>query len=450
MFRTTEKTTEKRCRPEPGGSASFVEDFMFFNRCMGIALLLVGLMITPGPGRADSDPYLPLKRFSQILDLVERNYVEDVTREDLINGAIQGLLQELDPHSSYLAKEDFAEMQMDTSGEFSGIGIVISMENGRLTVVSPIEDTPAYDADVRAEDIILEIDGSPAAEMTLNDAVKKIRGPIGSEVKLTILHKGEDAPVRVSIKRAKIPLHSVKDVELEPGYVYLRLTRFRENTTDELKRATEKYKKNLKGIILDLRNNPGGLLDQAVSVTDLFLEKGKIVFTKGRVPNAQMEFVAKKETTDINVPVIILINAGSASASEIVAGALKDHNRAILLGEKTFGKGSVQSVIPLADGSGIKLTTARYYTPNGISIQAQGIDPDIFMPFVPQPKKDEKQEENKVIRENDLTKHLEGVIDGPGDTGALDPKAKEILERDNQIRMALELVKNLPRFQEIR
>jgi carboxyl-terminal processing protease len=450
MFRTTETTTEKWCRPEPGGSASFVEDFMFFNRCMGIALLLFGLMVTPGPGRADSDPYLPLKRFSQILDLVERNYVEDVTREDLINGAIQGLLQELDPHSSYLAKEDFAEMQMDTSGEFSGIGIVISMENGRLTVVSPIEDTPAYEADVRAEDIILEIDGSLAAEMTLNDAVKKIRGPIGSEVKLTILHKGEDAPVRVSIKRAKIPLHSVKDVELEPGYVYLRLTRFRENTTDELKRATEKYKKNLKGIILDLRNNPGGLLDQAVSVTDLFLEKGKIVFTKGRVPNAQMEFVAKKETTDINVPVIILINAGSASASEIVAGALKDHNRAILLGEKTFGKGSVQSVIPLADGSGIKLTTARYYTPNGISIQAQGIDPDIFMPFVPQPKKDEKQEENKVIRENDLTKHLEGVIDGPGDTGALDPKVKEILERDNQIRMALQIVKNLPRFQEIR
>jgi carboxyl-terminal processing protease len=450
MIRTIKRKTEQGRWPEPGGTARFVEDFMFFNRCMGIALLLLGLMITPGPGRADSDPYLPLKRFSQILDLVERNYVEDVTREDLINGAIQGLLQELDPHSSYLAKEDFAEMQMDTSGEFSGIGIVISMENGRLTVVSPIEDTPAYEADVRAEDIILEIDGSPAAEMTLNDAVKKIRGPIGSEVKLTILHKGEEAPVKVSIKRAKIPLHSVKDVELEPGYVYLRLTRFRENTTDELKRATEKYKKNLKGIILDLRNNPGGLLDQAVSVTDLFLEKGKIVFTKGRVPNAQMEFVAKKETTDINAPVIILINAGSASASEIVAGALKDHNRAILLGEKTFGKGSVQSVIPLSDGSGIKLTTARYYTPNGVSIQAQGIDPDIFMPFVPQPKKDEKQEESKVIRENDLTKHLEGVIDGPGDAGALDPKVREILERDNQIRMALQLVKNLPRFQEIR
>jgi carboxyl-terminal processing protease len=450
MIRAAEKTTDYSFGPDQCRSTRSLEAFMFWNRIFGISLLLLGLMVTPGPGRADNDPYLPLKRFSQILDLVERNYVEDVTREDLINGAIQGLLQELDPHSSYLPKEDFAEMQMDTSGEFSGIGIVISLENGRLTVVSPIEDTPAYEADMRAEDIILEIDGQPATEMSLNDAVKKIRGPIGSEVKLTILHKDEDTPLRVSIKRAKIPLHSVKDVVLEPGYVYLRLTRFRENTTDELRKALERHSKDLKGIVLDLRNNPGGLLDQAVSVTDLFLEQGKIVFTKGRVANAQMEFMAKKEAADVKAPVIILINAGSASASEIVAGALKDHKRAILLGERTFGKGSVQSVIPMADGSGIKLTTARYYTPNGVSIQAQGIDPDIFMPFTPPAKKEDGQEESKIIRENDLSKHLEGVIDGPGESGKLDPKVKEILERDNQIRMALQLVKNLPRFQEIR
>jgi carboxyl-terminal processing protease len=450
MIRAAEKTTDYSFGPDQCRSTRSSEAFMFWNKIFGISLLLLGLMVTPGPGRADNDPYLPLKRFSQILDLVERNYVEDVTREDLINGAIQGLLQELDPHSSYLPKEDFAEMQMDTSGEFSGIGIVISLENGRLTVVSPIEDTPAYEADMRAEDIILEIDGQPATEMSLNDAVKKIRGPIGSEVKLTILHKDEDTPLRVSIKRAKIPLHSVKDVVLEPGYVYLRLTRFRENTTDELRKALERHSKDLKGIVLDLRNNPGGLLDQAVSVTDLFLEQGKIVFTKGRVANAQMEFMAKKEGADVKAPVIILINAGSASASEIVAGALKDHKRAILLGERTFGKGSVQSVIPMADGSGIKLTTARYYTPNGVSIQAQGIDPDIFMPFTPPAKKEDGQEESKTIRENDLSKHLEGVIDGPGESGKLDPKVKEILERDNQIRMALQLVKNLPRFQEIR
>jgi carboxyl-terminal processing protease len=443
-------TTDNSFGPGLNRSARLLEAFMFWNKVFGISLLLLGLMITPGAGRADSDPYLPLKRFSQILDLVERNYVEDVTREELINGAIQGLLQELDPHSSFLPKEDFAEMQMDTSGEFSGIGIVISMENGRLTVVSPIEDTPAFDADVRAEDIILEIDGQSAIDMSLTDAVKMIRGPIGSEVKITILHKDEEAPVRLSIKRAKIPLHSVKDVVLEPGYVYLRLTRFRENTTEELKRTMEKHRNDLKGIVLDLRNNPGGLLDQAVSVTDLFLEQGKIVFTKGRVPNAQMDFVAKKEDTDIAAPLVILINAGSASASEIVAGALKDHNRAILLGEQTFGKGSVQSVIPMTDGSGIKLTTARYYTPNGVSIQAQGIEPDIFMPFTPQVKKEEGQEESKVIRENDLTKHLEGVIDGPGESGALDPQVKELLERDNQIRMGLQLVKNLPRFQAIR
>jgi carboxyl-terminal processing protease len=449
MIRNAENGTNI-IRTGPDRSTHLLEAFMVLNKVLGISLLLLGLMITPGPGRADSDPYLPLKRFSQILDLVERNYVEEVTRDQLINNAIQGLLQELDPHSSYLPKEEFAEMQMDTSGEFSGIGIVISMENGRLTVVSPIEGTPAYEADLRAEDVILEIDGHPAIDMTLNDAVKKIRGPIGSEVKLTILHKNENTPVRVSIKRAKIPLQSVRVVELEPGYVYLRLTRFRENTTDELKRAMSSHAKELKGLVLDLRNNPGGLLDQAVSVTDLFLEQGKIVFTKGRVPNTQMEFMARKENTDIKAPMIVLINAGSASASEIVAGALKDHNRAILLGERTFGKGSVQSVIPMADGSGIKLTTARYYTPSGISIQAQGIEPDILMPFTPQAKQEEEQEEHKIIRENDLSKHLEGIVDGPGALESLDPEVQELLDGDNQLRMALQLVKNLPRFQEIR
>ncbi|MFP4070414.1 MAG: S41 family peptidase [Desulfovibrionales bacterium] len=426
---------------------------MRLNRYLGTGLLLFALMITPGTGQAENDPYLPLKRFSQILDLVERNYVEDSEREELINGAIQGMLHELDPHSAYLPKEEFQEMQMDTSGEFSGIGIVISMENGRLTVVSPIEDTPAFEADLRAEDIILEIDGRPAQELTLNEAVKMIRGKIGTTVELTILHKEENSPVTVTLKRAKIPLHSVKAQVLEPGFVLLRVTRFRENTTDELLDALAKNGNgnDLKGIILDLRNNPGGLLDQAVSVTDLFLEQGKIVYTKGRQSNAQMEFTAQKQKEDTKVPVVVLINAGSASASEIVAGALKDHNRAILLGEQTFGKGSVQSVIPLSDGSGIKLTTARYYTPNGTSIQAHGIEPDIFLPLVlPARNAGEAENNHQILREQDLSNHLESIVDDPDGNIDIDPEVKEVLEKDNQVRMALQLVKNLPRFQVIK
>ncbi|MFW6323660.1 MAG: S41 family peptidase [Desulfovibrionales bacterium] len=422
---------------------------MFWNRCLGIGILLFALMLTSGQGQADTDPYLPLKRFSQILDLVERNYVEDVTRDDLINGAIQGMLQELDPHSAYLVEEEFSEMQMDTSGEFSGVGIVLSMENSRLTVISPIEDTPAYEADIRAEDIILAIDGEPAQDITLNDAVKLIRGPIGTEVELTILHKDENTPVKVMVERAKIPLHSIKEQELESGYAYIRVTRFRENTTEELRKGLEKYS-NLQGIVLDLRNNPGGLLDQAVTVADTFLEDGKIVYTKSRNAGGQMDFVARKESSDVLVPMVVLINAGSASASEIVAGALKDHSRAILLGERTFGKGSVQSVIPLSNGAGIKLTTARYYTPKGRSIQAHGITPDIYMPLI-QPA-DGDEEENvfdHVIREQDLTNHLENRIGEGFNQDEISAETREMLAQDNQLRMGLQLVKNLKRFQKI-
>jgi carboxyl-terminal processing protease len=429
--------------------AIFAEYFMRFRHWLGIILLLLCLMAVSGPSGA-SDRYEPLKRFSQIMDLIERTYVEDVDRKQLIDGAIQGMLHRLDPHSAFLDKEDFEEMQVDTSGEFSGIGIEITMKNGRLTVVSPIEDTPAYEAGLKAGDIIVEINGNSTQDITIMEAVHKIRGPKGTEVELTILHKGAQTPEKVVVKRDTIPLISTKSEVLSPGYLYLRLTRFRENTTEELQKALKKNEDNLKGVILDLRTNPGGLLNQAVSVADTFLEQGKIVYTEGKVDRSQMSFSAKKQKSDIHVPLVVLINAGSASASEIVAGALKDHNRAILVGEKTFGKGSVQTVIPLSDGSGIKLTTALYYTPDGRSIQAEGITPDISIPFASaQEEKENGQQLWESIREEDLRRHLENGSKDLKDKPKISQQALDLLAKDNQLRMAFQLVKSLPRFKEL-
>ena len=422
---------------------------MRLRHWLGIIILLFCLTALSGPSGA-SDRYEPLKRFSQIMDLIERTYVKDVDRDQLINGAIQGMLHRLDPHSAFLNEEDFKEMQVDTSGEFSGIGIEITMKNGRLTVVSPIEDTPAYEAGLKAGDIIVEINGNSTQDITIMDAVHQIRGPKGTEVELTILHEDAQTPEKVVVERDTIPLISTKSFVLSPGYLYLRLTRFRENTTEELQKALDKHDKGLKGVILDLRTNPGGLLNQAVSVADTFLQEGKIVYTEGKVDRSQMSFSATKQESDIHVPLVVLINAGSASASEIVAGALKDHNRAILIGEKTFGKGSVQTVIPLSDGSGIKLTTALYFTPNGRSIQAEGITPDIDLPFVSgQEEKKDAQRTWDSIREKDLTRHLENGSKEDKDKVKISEKALDLLAEDNQLRMAFQLVKSLPRFKEL-
>ncbi|MBG0775475.1 MAG: S41 family peptidase [Desulfovibrionaceae bacterium] len=433
----------------------------------GVLLLLLTLTLSSGPcssatGEGDYDS---LKRFSQVLDMVERYYVRDVTRQELIDGALRGMVQELDPHSMYMDRDEFEDMQVSTSGEFSGIGIEISQQNGRLLVVSPIEDTPAYDAGLKAGDLILEIEGESTQELSLLDAVKKIRGPKGSAVNLTILHKDADKPERVSIVRDTIPILSVKSEQLENGYGYLRLTRFNEHTTEDMHAAIGKFK-DLKGLVLDLRNNPGGLLDQAVSVADTFLSKGMVVYIQGRDPNSRKDFTAAEQPTDVNVPLVVLINAGSASASEIVAGALKDHKRGLLLGERTFGKGSVQTIIPMPDGSGVKLTTALYYTPSGTSIQAEGIEPDLRIPFEA-PAKEKIEELNfQVTRERDLSGHLangNGREDGPADKdGPTDKdgkaskskdgaseKARQMLQVDNQLRLALQLVKNLPRLKSI-
>jgi len=414
--------------------------------CSLIVCLAVGSVALAA--KNDEDRFAPLKRFSQVMDLVENHYVKPVTRNELIDGAIVGMLQQLDPHSSFLSKEEFKEMQVSTSGEFGGIGIEISMENGRLTVISPIDDTPAEKAGLKAGDVILEIDGQLTQDMTLIDAVQKIRGPKGKPVSLTVIHKDQQKPFKVSVVRDTIPIISVKSNEVEPGYLYIRLSRFNENTTIELNQALADYKKGgkqLKGVILDLRNNPGGLLEQAVNVADVFLPSGQIVSIKGKNADQEKVFSAKGDGADQTSPLVVLINAGSASASEIVAGALKDHKRALLVGEKTFGKGSVQTVIPLSDGSGIKLTTALYYTPNGRSIQAEGIEPDFMVPLQDNGSDGDKLAANHQFRERDLSRHLENKRKKKAGTSD-DPKQKllEQLARDNQLKLALELVKYFP------
>jgi carboxyl-terminal processing protease len=426
-------------------------------------LVLLSLTIAPAPLGAASgkdDQFEALRRFSQVMDLVETNYVKKVSKTELIQNSIKGMLEQLDPHSAFLTQDDFKELQVTSSGAFHGIGIEISSENGRLIVVSPIEDTPAYKAGLKSGDIILEIDGEPTMEMGLNDAVKKIRGPQGSSVTLTIMHKGAQQPVDVTIARGTIPIVSVKVQELDKGYLLCRITRFNEHTTKELHEKLGEYAKKtpIQGIVLDLRNNPGGLLDQAVTVADTFLSDGLIVYIQGKDPQSRRDFTAHKDADDLTAtPLVTLVNSGSASASEIVAGALQDRKRSLLIGEKTFGKGSVQTVISLPDGSGIKLTTALYYTPNGRSIQAEGIVPDLAIPFVAPAKDDDQNLKDRfTFREKDFSRHLEnGTKKGKkaaakADAAEMSEAARTLIDKDNQLRIALEMVKTLPKIKDIR
>ncbi|MDD3312029.1 S41 family peptidase [Pseudodesulfovibrio sp.] len=420
-------------------------------------ILLFTLTVAPGPTMAaKNDHFEALKRFSQVLDMVETYYVKPVTRKELIDNSIKGMIEQLDPHSSYLTPEDYKEMQVDTSGKFSGIGIEISLDQGRLTCVTPIEDTPADKAGMLAGDLILEIDGESTQDMSLMDAVKRIRGKKGTTVKLMILHKDSNKPQEIAIVRGTIPIVSVKSMSLEDGYLYVRLTKFHESTTKNMREKIAEYRKSheLKGIVLDLRNNPGGLLGQAVSVADTFIDEGTIVYIQGKDKANRKDFFASRTAEEVTVPLVVLINAGSASASEIVAGALQDHNRGLIVGERSFGKGSVQTIVPMADGSAIKLTTALYYTPKGRSIQALGIEPDLRIPFVAPPKDDDMEMRDRfIVREKDLNRHLENGNKGRSDKSEGENEdaelAKDRLARDNQLRMALELVKSLPKLREI-
>jgi len=340
--------------------------------------------------------------------------VEPVKANNLINGAINGMLETLDPHSNYMAPEVYKEMQTETRGSFGGIGFEITVRDKVLTVVAPIEDTPASRAGIQSGDMILRIDGKSTKDMTLMEAVKLMRGPQGTQVTITLMRQGFTEPKDFTLTRAIIPIRSVRFKTLEPGYGYIKVSQFIERTFSDLENALSKIEskeKPLKGLILDLRNNPGGLLEQAVKVADLFLESGMIVYTEGRVEGQKMKFFVQKKEKVQEYPMIVLVNGGSASASEIVAGALQDQGRAVILGTQTFGKGSVQTIIPLEDGSALRLTTARYYTPNGRSIQAQGIAPDIAVAdLVPEGKRGVAP---RFMREKDLEHHLQGEKEQP-------------------------------------
>ncbi|MDX8391978.1 MAG: S41 family peptidase [Mariprofundaceae bacterium] len=398
--------------------------------------------------------YEQLQKFSKIMEMVRRSYVEEVPDEALIDGALSGMLSSLDPHSVYLDKEMYKQMQVDTTGKFGGLGIEITATDGGIRIVSPIEDTPADRAGVHAGDIIVKIDDLLTRDMSLPEAVKVMRGKPGTEIMLTIVRKGEGEPLEIHIVRDIIKVKSVKHDFVAPGYAYLRITQFQERTAELLKKDVIELKKKaggkLYGAVLDLRNNPGGLLNQAVSVSDLFLETGDIVSTKSRT-GRNLSFKAKSGDVLDGVALTVLLNNGSASASEIVAGALQDNHRAVLLGEQSFGKGSVQSVVGLPDGSAIKLTTALYYTPSGRSIQATGIVPDVLVETVRVRKTEDEEKAKKKrprIFERDLKGHLKNGSKRKKEKadevrGEPSERMQERLPKDAVLQRALDLLRGM-------
>ena len=392
---------------------------LFLGIILGVLLSIGGSVFaereniannTSMDGQADSVslPYEELRTFTEIFGRIKRDYVEPVSDKKLLEDAIKGMLAGLDPHSAYLDFEQYKDLKEGTMGQFGGLGIEVTMENGFVKIVSPIDDTPAQRAGMKAGDLIVRLDEKPVKGMTLGDAVKIMRGEPGSDILLTIIREGEEAPLKLTITRAIIKVKSVKNRILEKGYGYLRISSFQSRTgqgvIDAVAEMTKENEGELKGLVLDLRNNPGGVLNAAVEVSDAFLEKGLIVYTEGRIKNSEMRFTAAPGDVVNGVPVVVLINAGSASASEIVAGALQDHKRAIIMGEKSFGKGSVQTILPTSGDAAVKLTTARYYTPSGRSIQAEGIEPDIALARV----KLESLDKSKFtpVKEADLSHHL--------------------------------------------
>ena len=353
-------------------------------------------------------PFDELRTFTEIFGRIKQDYVEPVSDKKLLEDAIRGMLTGLDPHSAYLADEEYKELQEGTTGQFGGLGIEVGMENGFVKVVSPIDDTPAQKAGIKAGDLIVRLDERPVKGMTLAEAVKLMRGEPGSQIVLTVVRDGEEAPLKFEITRDIIKVKSVKSRLLEKDYGYLRISSFQSGTGEGLIEAIDNLKKEnetpLKGIVLDLRNNPGGVLNAAVDVSDAFIESGLIVYTEGRIKNSEMRFNATSDDVLNGAPIVVLINGGSASASEIVAGALQDHKRAIIMGEKSFGKGSVQTILPTSNGGAVKLTTARYFTPSGRSIQAEGIEPDILLDRVKLETLEKAKFES--IKEADLSGHL--------------------------------------------
>ena len=422
--------------------------------------LVLGASLTIGHSvlaekNADKTSPLPieeLRTFSEVFGKIKTDYVEPAEDSALLESAIRGMLTGLDPHSAYLDPEAYRELQVGTTGEFGGLGIEVGMEDGFVKVIAPIDDTPAQRAGVEAGDLIIRIDDTPVKGLTLGEAVKLMRGKPDTKIKLSIVREGVDKPLKIDIVRDIIKVRSVKGRTLEPGFGYIRVTQFQANTGDDLIKAVSELKKEndneIKGLVIDLRNNPGGVLNAAVAVSDAFLEEGLIVYTQGRINDSEMEFQATPTDILNGAPLVTLVNAGSASASEIVAGALQDHRRSVIMGNQTFGKGSVQTILPMHNGAALKLTTARYYTPSGRSIQASGITPDILLENIKVTAVEPSEFEP--VKEADLSRHLENTVNGEdGSEGAENSENENeendapLADRDYQLYEALNLLKGL-------
>ncbi len=402
--------------------------------------------------QSESVPLNELRTFAEIFGRIKKDYVEPVEDGVLLEYAIKGMLSGLDPHSSYLNAEDYKDLQAGTSGKFGGLGIEVGLENGFVKVISPIDDTPAQRAGVKAGDLIIRLDEKPVKGMGLSDAVKLMRGKPGTSITLTILRERLEKPLKISIKRAIINVASVKSRMLEPGFGYIRISNFQSRTADDMRKAVAglKAKGKLQGMVLDLRNNPGGILNSAVDVSDAYLKTGKIVYTEGKTAGSKFSFSAKPDDILQGAPMVVLVNEGSASASEIVAGALQDHKRALIMGNRTFGKGSVQSIVPVTKEAAIKLTTARYFTPSGRSIQAEGIKPDIELPLLEVKSSQRSSDDN--LKEADLSGHLTNGNGKKKPTKSdaktkvkakAKSKAKSLAVTDYQLYEALNLLKGL-------
>ncbi len=425
---------------------------------MILAVFLIGVLIGSGQSQRVSalpdSTYEDLKVFADVLGLIQKDYVEETKSKDLIYGAIKGMLETLDPHSGFMPPDMYKEMQDETKGRFEGLGIEITVKDGILTVVSPIEDTPAYKAGVLAGDQIIKIEGESTKNFTLMDSVKRLRGPKGTKVTITIMREGLTKPKDFTLVRDVIPVRSVRHELLEKNYGYIRLSQFQEKTDGDFEKAMKALEQEsngaLKGLVLDLRNNPGGLLDSAAQIANRFIDSGLIVSVEGRREDQNRKYYAHPDGNVSHYPLVVLVNGGSASGAEIVAGAIQDYGRGIIVGTQTFGKGSVQTIIPLKDGSGLRLTTARYFTPSGRSIQAKGIVPDIIV----KPSRAEEEKEvviPKLPAERDLERHLMDMEKGvPKEKEK--SKKEEVKEKkpvDHQLERALELLKSWEIFKNI-
>ena len=425
---------------------------LFVMVCLGI-FILMGLSSADKGYALDKNTYKDIKTFNEVYDMIKKNYVDDIESKNLIQGAINGMVKSLDPHSTFMTPDLYKELEVETQGHFGGIGIEITILKDILTVVSPIEDTPAFAAGIKSGDQIIRIDGQSTKDITIMEAVKKLRGAKDTKVTITIMRGNMTKPKDIVLKRAIIQVKSVKSKKLEGNIGYIRVASFQEKTADDLRKALKELteKDPLKGLVLDLRNDPGGLLTQAIDVSDVFLKSGTIVSTRGRTKSMETKTMARNNNSEITCPMVVLVNEGTASAAEIVAGALQDNGRALIIGTQTFGKASVQTVIPLEDGSALKLTTGRYYTPKGRSIQAEGIKPDIIVKYVkPTEEKESTDWWEDKITEKDLKGHIKPekedgtqMDEGPAKKQGKDAKELSDLDSDNQLRTAVDILKSL-------